>query len=92
MAKQPPCLVCVLSENEENEDPFRVIARAIAYGSIVLAKAGQGISTCSVCHEAIAEAERELKAEMRRAKRDAREAGERPGLTRARSSTALARR
>ena len=68
----PPCLLCTLIDNDDEEPLRDRLARALAYGTLVLAKKGQGVSTCEACHEAVAAELDELTRELRAAKRAAR--------------------
>jgi len=62
-----PCLLCMLIDNDD-EEPLRVrLARAMAYGDLVLAK-GNGVSTCEDCDEAIDDELRDLEKTLRRSK------------------------
>ena len=70
-----PCLVCTLIDNDDDEPLRDRLARAMAYGTLVLAKRGGSVSTCGECHDAIADELDELGRELRKAKRAAAENG-----------------
>jgi hypothetical protein len=63
VAADAACLFCTMIDNDDDE-PLRVrLARALAYGELVLATDG-GVSTCDDCHKAIVGERRALKREL----------------------------
>ncbi|HZU83814.1 MAG TPA: hypothetical protein VE987_12895 [Polyangiaceae bacterium] len=75
-----PCLFCTLideADDEADQAPNREdavddvlrdkLATALAYGAIVFAQ-GHGVATCDACNDAIDEAMRAVKKEIRKAR------------------------